>query len=383
MKATARPWVLLGLCAALFLPALATLPMTDYKELRVVLPAREMAAGGDWLMPRFQGELRLRKPPLMYWIVASAFGLARSTDSATVARLPSALMGTAAILALYAGGAGLIGRRRALLGACVAATSFLVLRHARVAQADMALCLFTLLAVLCGYGALSSGGGGIRRWLGFGVCAGLGFMTKGPAALALPVAALAAFAAVDRGGRRRLFGLGALLSLLVFAAIVVPWYLLVLHPTAAQSAAQTAIHNELRETFEGTDHAQPFFFYLHQLPAGMLPWGLLLPFAVASVWRARHHRGARFLLCWFATSFVILSLVRNKQLHYALLLVPPAALITGDLLAHGWLAARSWRRALCRGYLAGLLALVLLAGVACLLAPFLGRGWPVRVRLVF
>jgi len=74
MKATARPWVLLGLCAALFLPALATLPMTDYKELRVVLPAREMAAGGDWLMPRFQGELRLRKPPLMYWIVASAFG---------------------------------------------------------------------------------------------------------------------------------------------------------------------------------------------------------------------------------------------------------------------------------------------------------------------
>ena len=37
--------------------------------------AREMVAGGDWVVPRFNGVPYIEKPPLMYWLTASTFAL--------------------------------------------------------------------------------------------------------------------------------------------------------------------------------------------------------------------------------------------------------------------------------------------------------------------
>ena len=57
----------------MFLPGLGRGLVTRQQELRVLLAARTMAEGGSWLIPQFMGEERLRKPPLMYWLVATAF----------------------------------------------------------------------------------------------------------------------------------------------------------------------------------------------------------------------------------------------------------------------------------------------------------------------
>ena len=66
----------------------------------VSVTAREMLQRDDWVVPVFNGQLRLQKTPLNYWLVAGVGKITGSIDEFT-ARLPSvllAILSTAAIL---------------------------------------------------------------------------------------------------------------------------------------------------------------------------------------------------------------------------------------------------------------------------------------------
>ena len=65
------------------------LPVSDPSEARYAEVAREMAAGGDWLVPHAMGKPHLTKPPLTYW--AAAASIAAFGPRAWAARLPVAL----------------------------------------------------------------------------------------------------------------------------------------------------------------------------------------------------------------------------------------------------------------------------------------------------
>ena len=54
--------LLLGLCLAVFLPGLATLPPLDRDEPRFAQASRQMLESGDFVNIRFQNEERLKKP---------------------------------------------------------------------------------------------------------------------------------------------------------------------------------------------------------------------------------------------------------------------------------------------------------------------------------
>lgn len=375
-----RGVLLAMVCIALFLPSLGRAVVGLRKETRVVLPARAMAEGGSWLVPVYQGEPRLRKPPLMYWIVAMAFRAAGTTEAVWAARLPSAAAALALALALYAAGARWIGRRRAFYGAGVAATSVLLIRHARLASPEAMLGLFVVLAAWAGYAALT----GRRRtaaWIAFGVFTGLGFLAKGPAGIAIPLAAVLAFGLSGRAERARLRDWRLALAVACFALIAAPWYAAVVLAGPTHASADAAIGSELSETMLGMDHGGGPLYYVYQLPAALMPWGALVPLGAWALWRARHHRGIRFLLGWNATAFAILTLVGNKQIHYTLLLVPQGALAVGLFLGSAEARAASWRRAWARGYVQALLAAGAAAGVALMAAPMVRDGLP-RLGLV-
>ncbi len=61
---------------------------------------REMLESGDWAVPRYNGELRLQKPLLPYWLTATSYRLAGVSEAAT--RLPSVLFGLLSALLLWA-----------------------------------------------------------------------------------------------------------------------------------------------------------------------------------------------------------------------------------------------------------------------------------------
>ena len=323
------------LCAAMLLPGLGTSTVARQQELRVLLAARDMAEGGSWLVPHFMGEERLRKPPLMYWIVATAFKIAGTTESETAARLPSAIAGTALVLATFFCGRKLIGRRAAFLGALVMLTSVGFIRHARLAETDIAQTLFCSLAIFSLHTALTKRSGTFVHFSLAGIFAGIGFMTKGPASVVMPLAAVATFLACGadrRSAFRKLGWRGPLASLLICAAIAVPWYIAVALQSSANTGSQAG--NEIARLLSESAHKGPIVYYVWTLPARMGIWALALPVAIFGAWKKlRHHRGPRFLLCWLASSFAILSTLSSKQNHYALLLFLPSALLTGWLLA--------------------------------------------------
>ncbi|HKY33900.1 MAG TPA: hypothetical protein VJV23_15320, partial [Candidatus Polarisedimenticolia bacterium] len=97
------PWLLL---AGLTLSwGLGSLPLLDPDEPRYASASLGMASSADWVVPVFNGEPRLNKPPLLYWAQAAAFRTPLREEIA--ARLPSL---TAALL-LAAAAAWWAGRR--------------------------------------------------------------------------------------------------------------------------------------------------------------------------------------------------------------------------------------------------------------------------------
>src|SRR4051794_34543966 len=80
--------VLLGVL--FFLPGLGQISLFDRDEPRFPTAARTMAVTGDFLVPRFNGDLRPDKPPLVYWLMNLTYA-ATGSFGELGARLPSAL----------------------------------------------------------------------------------------------------------------------------------------------------------------------------------------------------------------------------------------------------------------------------------------------------
>jgi hypothetical protein len=95
----------------------------------------------------------------------------------------------------------------------------------------------------------------------------------------------------------------------------------------------------------GTDEtlrALPWWYYGPELARGLLPWSLLLPFAVYWLWR-NPDRDARFGAVWLLAVTAMLSCVRFKRADYLLPAFPGAALILGCVFER-WHQAKASRR---------------------------------------
>lgn len=353
------PLLILLITAAFLLPGLGRQVMSREQELRVALTARTMVTRGDWVRPEYLGEPRLRKPPLMYWAVATAYRITGETASAAVARLPSALAGLALVSLLYFLTAAPLGRRRAAVSALVCGTSFIFLKQARLAETDVLLALGTTGAALALYHALTTRNR-LWWWLA-GAAAGLGFMAKGPAAIVLPLAAALLYTALAPSVRtawRTGHAGGALMLALM---LILPWYVAILN----DATALAQVRDEVKRAAVTSEHPGSVFYYTYTLLHAMLPWGLALPFALVHGWRQRHRPPIRFALAWLGSSFLVLSLMDSKQIHYALLMVPPGSLLVGHLLGSTW-AGRAGPRRTANRILTAFLGGGLLGGVTVL-----------------
>src|SRR5690606_8130062 len=99
-------------------------------ESRLVPVMSATAIGvGPWVVPIYRGTVRLQKPPLPYWITATAFGL--FGEGAAVARLVPALAGTAGTMLVFILARQVGERRSAIPAAVLWASSFFVISEYR------------------------------------------------------------------------------------------------------------------------------------------------------------------------------------------------------------------------------------------------------------
>lgn len=306
--------------------------------------AREMLENQDFVVPQMNGQPRLQKPPLGYWLAAAGYVLTGNTSEGA-GRLYSAAAGSLTVLLLF-GYASFAGRPQAgFWAALILATSRLWLRHSRVAETDVLLSLAItagLLALVIAFDQVSRARR--RIWLLAGWAAiAVAFMAKGPAGLFLPLVTAVVCGLVQRG-RTSLKVLFNPLGLLLFAMIVAPWFFLVV---LRENVAARVFWNEIAVVASGSSHGYslPYsaVYYLLRVWPDFGPWSLLLPLAGPAAIRAfRADSLVRFSVLWIAAMFCQLEIVASRQPHYLLPVFPGLALLTG-----WWLAERAqpiWRR---------------------------------------
>ena len=195
---TRQRWLLLLLTAFTFFILLGSRALNEPDEGRYSEIAREMIETGDWLVPHLWYLPHLDKPPMTYWLVAASMKLLGQNEWA--ARLPLALAGMSGVWAVWLLGSSIGGRRVGFWSALMLQTSLLYFVMARMLTTDMFLTQFTAWAVyflwrswqiLTSDFRLRTSDFCLWHLAGWAAIA-LGFLTKGPVALAIPLVALAA-----------------------------------------------------------------------------------------------------------------------------------------------------------------------------------------------
>lgn len=370
-----RLWALaLAMTAALYFLGLSGRDLRLPDEPRDAGIAVSMARTADLVVPRLNGEPFLEKPPLSYAAAALAIGLWPGAPE-TAARLPSALfcLGTLACTAWL--GWRLAGPEAGLAAAGMLGTCHAVVELGHTCIVDAGLCFWTVLAVAS---AWEAGLGRRGLWLFSAAAMGAGFLSKGPVGVALPAAGILAMRLAAHG-RSFLKGVPWEAMALVVTAVSAAW----LWPLSRREGMLGAyVADHTRRLGSGVEHAEPPYFYLHNVFEGFAPWCVLIPFALRS--------RARVAWAWLLADLLLLSVPTSKRGLYLVPAYPALAIAAASALPHmprlaGWglvLAAGPGLPAVCA--LGGLPHFGrcegLTAAAACLAAWGVARAWQAGLR---
>ena len=330
--------MLLLLSGTLCFFRLGTPGLFDADEPAYAQAAREMLTTGDWITPHFNGQPRFDKPILFYWLITLTYRVLGVTEFAV--RFWSALAAVILVLVIARAARRWFGPPADLLAGLAFMTSLLTALLARAAVTDMLLTLFVTLAILAGVEALSESPEKGRWWATTGWAAmGLAVLVKGPVGLVIPGMALGGALLVLRELRRGLIRLLPWQGLALFAAITIPWYVLVLAANGWAFVQGFVIkHHVTRYTGVVSSHAGPLWFYLPVALVGFFPWSGFLPRAIwqaGAVARGREarERADRLLLacaCWAIGVFIFFSFAGTKLPSYLFPAFPAMALLVSS-----------------------------------------------------
>jgi len=362
------PLLLLPLAWGTLFHRIGAAPLLDPDEPRYAAPARDIARGADPVLPRFNGQLRLNKPILYYWLAAAAYRVVGDDEAA--GRLVSAVATVGA-----AGIAGLLARRAAgawagLFAAAVFLTTFYAPFVGRLASTDATLAFWVGLAIWFHARHGSSGFPRVRDAVPFWVALGLAALTKGPVGILIPLLVVLA-SIVGRGFGARVAALRPLPGLLVFLAVTSPWYAAVPLRIGWGPAWDLLWSETAERYFAGERHQEGLWFVPVVLLLGFLPWLAHLPLVALQV-RARP-AAARLPILWIAVVVLFFSVTRSKLSTYVASAFIPLSALAGMALAALPEASPRARR-VAAGVVGALLGLLGLGSVAA--PPLLRRAMP-------
>jgi len=289
--------------------------------------ARSMFVDKNFVTPKLNGEAFLEKPPLYYWTCSLVY-LVSGKITAGTTRLPTALYGFLGILFTFLMGRRFLKGRGGFLAAAILGTAAQYFRMSHLTSMDTA-----LVACLTGafYFYL------MEFDLLFVLFVVLAFYAKGFLAVALAGSVIGLDLILDRNPKRLLRII--LLGIPVFLAAVGPWVYGLWKEGGASYLRIFFIENHFRR-FASTaaDHGDnPFYLYFLSFPADFLPWtffliGAAIRFSKNKFSAVFSDRFLKFLLVWFLSIFVLLTLSSSKRSFYLLPAFPAAALMAGAWL---------------------------------------------------
>lgn len=365
-------WIVLTLLIAALVPmrgALSDRPL-DGHEVLVAQTAREMIASGDMLVPTFNTEQRLKKPPLMYWAV---IGVAKVVPGAQgvppwAARLPSWIAGVALVGIIIALGARVHSRGAGILAGLLLSTAVGYFTYASNARPEMlygALGGLALLgfvhAALSADRSASQSLGALLGWAGVG----LATLAKGPHLPLLIVLGVIVFLIASKRGAQVARVIRPLTGLGVFVLIVAPWAItLIAHvPQTTDVWMQELFGNSAGDQGEGLlAHISPYYAYaVFQL---MLPWAPCLLLGFFAPWnKATREFAPTRVLFWIVIMTLLVMTFPDHRRWYYLLPIAPALAVLASVGTIGAMRAMAPSRTVRRVGTALVMVIALGAGL--------------------
>ena len=304
---------------------LGAYPLLDPDEARFARTSVEMMRSGDYVVPTFEGEPRLVKPPMMHWVQTALFQLGGPNEM--LARLPATAATFMSLLLV-----GWIGWRRfGVEGAAWAAVTFLtfpiVVLIARVGTLD-ALLSVHILAVLA-LDLVQHDHQELERSGVIGLLLGLAFLVKGPVGVLLPLTMI--LAGRTATGRDVVPSMKTVVTTtLALCAVVMPWGLVFIQRVGWKSVVHVLRTEAVDRAVSGTAHVEPWWYFLGVCLVAFLPWaGPLFVGTIRGLtrWHDPESPTGPYAAAAFTAGLVFFSLSKGKLPNYILPLAPLAALV--------------------------------------------------------
>jgi len=320
-KRTAIIVGLLALTGFALLYKLGDVPLADPDEPRYAESAREMIERGSVMVPYFNYEPRINKPVLYYWSICASYLVLGVSEFS--ARVPSVFAAFAILLAGFFFMKRFCGFATAACAALIMSSSPLFFVPGRLAMPDMMLGLFIILALFSFYlGWGEQDQAGKKRWffLFYFFQVGAAWI-KGPVGILIPlgVAALSLWREHDLRELKNLRLAWCVPAVLLASA---PWYLYIYLYVDPSSMAQMSTKETLGRFFTTSIREfDPLYYYFLIFLPGLLPWTVVLPWALCKRFRMPESNRLRdFFEVWFVLVFVFFTLCALKKPQYIIML---------------------------------------------------------------
>jgi 4-amino-4-deoxy-L-arabinose transferase-like glycosyltransferase len=321
-------------------PGITQPPLLDWDEATYAEVAHEAVNSRSYLDFTWNGNPYLKKPPLLFWMMAASFKAFGENEFA--ARLPSMLLGLGTLILIYLSAAYVAGRLAGIFaGLTPLGFYFFVARGGRECSTDAPLVFFSTLAL---YALLHARGN--RRWLPVaGAACGLAILSKGIAGLipltvvTISILAIPGFASIGVNGLILILGAAATVAApwYVYQAVF-NWSLFWSMFVKQETLLRVASHLE-DERRSASYSLQAFCGEIRIL------WPVLIPFAALAFTQLRH--GVRATLqrippaiavwiMWMLLALGAACVVQTKLGWYVLPALIPVAMLAGSILGRAF-----------------------------------------------
>lgn len=358
------------IAAVLYLPFLGHVHLFDWDEINFAECAREMIRTHDYLQVRINYLPFWEKPPLFIWMQAFSMNIFGVNEFA--ARFPNAIVGIVTLNTLYSIGKKEFNQRFAWWWVWSYAGSILPQFYFKSGIIDPWFNLFIFLSIYNNFKLEQNKLLNRPAWKHatlIAVFLGLAVLTKGPVAIII-FSLCWLVTRVTRQGRKNIFNIELLWTLLLLLIVSCSWFLLIWLKDGSEQIKLFINYQWRLLTTGEAGHGQPFWYHWVILLFGCFPASALL------FMRKKDHAGEpesqrelkNYMWILFFVVLILFSLVKTKIVHYSSLCYFPLTFIAARTLYH---AALDWKLK----NLVNTISLVtgLLISIVLLLVPYFGN----------